>query len=73
MMKNLDALAKIVNWAILILCLYAVGCCGFHILPAWGGSEHYKDINTTLLSIALSYIAGYVIYLFTSVLPKIQR
>ena len=73
MTRNLYIIANIANWVIIALCLYAVGCCGFHILPAWASSEHYKDINATLLSIALSYIAGYVIYLFTSVLPKEQR
>lgn len=72
-MKYLYIIANIANWVIITLCLYAVGCCGFHILPAWASSENYKDINATLLSIALSYIAGYVIYLFTSVLPKEQR
>lgn len=70
---NINIIAQILNGIIIAFCLYAVGCCGFHILPAWGSSEHYKDINATLLSIALSYIAGYVIYLFTSVLPSIQR
>ena len=63
----------ILHVGIIVLCIYSVFCCGFHILPVWGYSENYVSINTTLLSIALSYLAGYVIYLFTSVLPRKQR
>ena len=58
-------IAQVLHWAVMALCVYAVGCCGVHLLPAWGNSENYESINTALLSIALSYIAGYIIYLFT--------
>lgn len=58
---------------LLFLSLYAIGCCGFHILPAWRVSENYESINNTFLSIALSYVAGLVIYVLTSVLPRQQR
>lgn len=53
--------ARYIHWAITALCLYAVGCCGFKVLPTWGCSDNHEAINATLLSIALSYIAGYVI------------
>lgn len=66
-------IAKVFHWIIMALCFYAIGCCGFHILPAWGSSENYGTINNTLLSIALSYVAGYVIFLFTSALPRKQQ
>lgn len=72
-MKKLSRLTNILHVGIIVLCLYSVFCCGFHVLPVWGYSENYVSINTTLLSIALSYIAGYVIYLFTSVIPRKQR
>lgn len=72
-MKNIGIVAKTLHWAIFSLCIYAVGCCGLHFFPAWGSSEYYESINNTLLSIALSYIAGYVIFLFTSKWPKKQR
>lgn len=72
-MKKLSRLTNILHVGIIVLCIYSVFCCGFHILPVWGYSENYVSINTTLLSIALSYLAGYVIYLFTSVLPRKQR
>ena len=72
-MKGIGLIGQIVHWAIIALCLYAVFCCGFHLLPVWGYSENYESINATLLSIALSYLAGYVIYLFTSWLPRWQR
>lgn len=71
-MNNYRIIANYIHWAIMALSLYAVGCCGFHILPAWGYSDNYETINTTLLSIALSYIAGYIIYWLTSVLPQKQ-
>lgn len=58
---------------LLFLSFYAIGCCGFHILPVWGVAENYESINTTFLSIALSYVAGLVIYVLTSVLPRQQR
>lgn len=58
---------------ILLLCLYVICCCGFHVLPAWGVSEHYETINSSLLSIALSYFAGFIIYILTSVIPRKQR
>lgn len=64
---------NILHVGIIVLCIYSIFCCGFHVLPVWGYSENYVSINTTLLSIALSYLAGYVIYLFTSVLPRKQR
>lgn len=65
--------AKHLHWLIMALCVYAIGCCGFHWLPVWGYSDNYESINATLLSIALSYLAGYIIYLFTSELPRRQR
>ena len=68
-----NRMAVVAHWIIMALCVYAVFCCGFHLLPAWGDSENYESINATWLSIALSYIAGYVIYLFTSALPRRQR
>lgn len=58
---------------LLVLSFYALGCCGFHILPVWGISENYETINNTLLSLALSYVAGLVIYVITSVMPRRQR
>lgn len=58
---------------ILALCIYAIGCCGFHFFPVWGVSDHYESINNTLLSLALSYVAGLVIYYLTSVMPRKQR
>lgn len=72
-MKNYGLVAKILHWTVFAFCLYAIGCCGFHWLPVWGLSENYESINTTLLSLALSYIAGYIIYLFTSKWPQKQR
>lgn len=72
-MKGIGLIGQITHWVIIALCLYAVFCCGFHLLPVWGYSENYESINGTLLSIALSYLAGYVIYLFTSWLPRWQR
>ena len=66
-------MAVVTHWIIIALCVYAVFCCGFHLLPVWGYSENYETINATWLSIALSYLAGYVIYLFTSALPRKQR
>ena len=73
MNMKLGVLAKCLHWLILALCIYAIGCCGFHWLPVWGLSENYESINATLLSIALSYVAGFIIYLFTSELPRKQR
>lgn len=58
---------------ILALCIYAIGCCGFHFFPVWGASEHYESINNTLLSLALSYVAGLIIYYLTSVMPRKLR
>lgn len=72
-MKRIGWVAKTIHWLIIALCIYAVGCCGFHVFPAWCSSEYYESINYSLLSIALSYIAGFMIYLFTSELPKKQR
>lgn len=71
--KTINRLAVVTHWIIIALCVYAVFCCGFHLLPVWGYSENYETINATWLSIALSYIVGYVIYLFTSALPRKQR
>ena len=71
--KSINRLAVVTHWIIIALCVYAVFCCGFHLLPVWGYSENYETINATWLSIALSYLAGYVIYLFTSALPRKQR
>ena len=65
--------AKIIHCTIMVLCIYAVGCCGFKLLPVLGYSENHETINATLLSIALSYIAGYIIYWLTSVMPRRQR
>lgn len=73
MLRKYGLIAKMLHWSLMALCFYAVGCCGFKILPAWGHAENYETINATLLSIALSYIAGYLIYLLTSVLPRKQR
>lgn len=73
MLKKITRLTNYLHGGILFLCIYSVFCCGFHILPVWGYSENYVSINTTLLSLALSYIAGFVIYMFTSVLPRKQR
>lgn len=72
-MKGFGRIGNVIHWVIMSLSGYAVGCCGFHILPVWGYSENYESINMTWLSIALSYIAGYVIYLFTSAWPRKQR
>lgn len=58
---------------LLIMCAYAIGCCGFHILPVLGTAEDYDSINNTFLSLALSYVAGFIIYGLTSVLPKRRR
>ena len=63
----------ITHGILLFLSLYAIGCCGFHLLPVWGISENYESINNTFLSIALSYVAGLVIFVLTSVLPRQQR
>lgn len=63
----------ITHGILLFLSLYAIGCCGFHLLPVWGMSENYESINNTFLSIALSYVAGLVIFVLTSVLPRQQR
>lgn len=71
--KSINRIAVVAHWIIMALCVYAVFCCGFHLLPVWGYSENYETINATWLSIALSYIVGYVIYLFTSSLPRKQR
>ncbi len=58
---------------LIALCVYAIGCCGFHILPVLGESENYESINNMLLSFALSYVAGLIIFVLTSVIPRIQR
>ena len=58
---------------LIALCVYAIGCCGFHIFPVLGESENYVSINNTFLSFALSYIAGLIIFVLTSVMPRIQR
>lgn len=58
---------------ILLSCIYAIGCCGFHFLPTLGTSEQYETINSSLLSMALSYIAGFIIYILTFVTPRKQR
>lgn len=71
--KSINRIVVVVHWIIMALCVYAVFCCGFHLLPVWGYSENYETINATWLSIALSYIIGYVIYMFTSALPRKQR
>ena len=72
-MKGIGRIGNVIHWMIMSLSGYTVGCCGFHVLPVWGYSENYESINMTWLSIALSYIAGYVIYLFTSAWPQVQR
>lgn len=58
---------------LLALCIYAIGCCGFHIFPVLGVSENYESINDTFLSLALSYVAGLIIFGLTSVIPRRQR
>mgnify|MGYP002523185856 CR=1 FL=1 len=58
---------------LIVMCVYAIGCCGFHVLPVLGELENYESINNTFLSFALSYIAGLIIFLLTSVMPRIQR
>lgn len=58
---------------LLFLSIYAIGCCGFHLLPVLGVSENYESINNTFLSFALSYVAGLIIYFLTSVMPRKQR
>lgn len=63
----------ITHGILLFLSLYAIGCCGFHLLPVWGVAEDYESVNNTFLSIALSYVAGLVIFVLTSVVPRQQR
>lgn len=58
---------------LLVVCTYVIGCCGFHILPVLRESEYYESINNTFLSFALSYVAGLIIYVLTSVIPRLQR
>lgn len=58
---------------LLAVCAYIIGCCGFHIFPVLRESEYYESINNTFLSFALSYVAGLIIYVLTSVMPRQQR
>lgn len=58
---------------LLAVCAYIIGCCGFHVLPVLGESENSESINNTFLSFALSYIAGLIIFVLTSVMPRLQR
>lgn len=62
-----------VHSVLLVLSLYTIGCCGFHILPVLGVADNYESINNTFLSLALSYVAGLIIYGLTSVMPRRQR
>jgi len=66
-------LSVIINGLLLALCLYAVGCCGFHILPEWSSSDYYESINAVLLSLALSYIAAFVFYVLLTWWPMMQK
>ena len=72
-MKGIGLVGQIIHWAIIALCLYTVFCCGFHLLPVWGYTENYESINATLLSIALSYLAGYVIYFIHIMVTKMAE
>ena len=58
---------------LIALCVYTIGCCGFQIFPVLGVAENNELINNTFLSFALSYVAGLIIYVLTSVIPRIQR
>ena len=64
---------RITNIILLLICFYIIGCCGFDILPAFGSSINYARINSTLLSLSIGYLTGYIIYLFTAILPRKKR
>ena len=61
------------SWIIVVLFLLSVTIILFYIgwiPPLFGSSTHYKEINSVLLSFALSYIAALLFYLLTYIIPK---
>lgn len=62
------------NWlmmAVLVLCLFAISCIKLHFPEPWIESNNPKAINEVLVNLSYSYIAGFVFYVFTVVLPHV--
>ena len=67
---------KYINYILIgitILCLYVIGCVGLEIFPTLGYSEKANAINSVVLNLSYSFIAGWIFYLLVSYFPYKQR
>lgn len=55
---------------ITIVCLYAIGYIGLDWFVPLGYAENPERINTVLINLSYSYIAGLIFYLLTTSLPR---
>ena len=55
---------------ITIVCLYAIGYIGLDLFAPLGSVENPERINTVLINLSYSYIAGLIFYLLTTSLPR---
>jgi hypothetical protein len=60
---------KIILWIISLLSLYAVGNIGLGWFNTFGESTNYERINSVLLNLSYSYLAGLIFYLLVSYFP----
>lgn len=56
-----------------LVCIYTIVYVGFGYGWPIGASENYERINTVMLNLSYSYMAGLIFYLFTSTLPHLVR
>ncbi|MDE5822411.1 MAG: hypothetical protein K2H63_08020 [Paramuribaculum sp.] len=55
---------------ITIVCLYAIGYIGLDWFVPIGSADNPERINTVLINLSYSYIAGLIFYLLTTSLPR---
>lgn len=55
---------------ITIVCLYAIGYIGLDWFVPLGNADNPERINTVLINLSYSYIAGLIFYLLTTSLPR---
>ena len=56
-----------------LICIYTIVYVGLGYGWPIGASENYERINTVMLNLSYSYMAGLIFYLFTSTLPHLVR
>lgn len=58
---------------ITVACFYTIGSAGLNILPVLGYVEEPVKINTVLLNLSYSYLAGLIFYIMVTYMPYKQR